>query len=260
MKFTFRWLGAAGLELRLDRHTLLIDPFFSRPSVWAVLTGRGRLPNPDLVARYTPRCEHVLVTHPHYDHLLDVPEVMRQTGAQAAGSPNTCTLLSLLGLPSERLTCLAVGDRRQIGPWALEVLPAWHTRTPLDGRINAPLPPDLRAPPHLLDYRMDTCFSFLLQAGDLRLLVGSHPPAEQVDTLFVLPFLPAPRLRALLQQARPRRVVPIHWDDFTRPLSQPPRAIPFTTRLSAFTRTVQSIVPGCQVLIEEANRGREADS
>jgi L-ascorbate metabolism protein UlaG (beta-lactamase superfamily) len=252
----FRWLGTAGLEFCLDGHTLLIDPFFSRPPAWAVLLGHGRRPDPALVARYAPRCQHVLVTHPHYDHLLDVPEVMRQTGARASGSANTCALLGVLGQPPERLDCLALGDQRQIGPWRLEVHPAWHVATPLDVIINGPLPAKLSAPPHLLDYRMDACFSYLLEGGGQRLLIGNSLtgdlPAAAVDTAFITPFVPARRLRSLLQQARPHRVAAIHWDNFSRPLSQPLRPIPFIMlRLRVMRRFLQQSAPGCRLLVPE---------
>jgi L-ascorbate metabolism protein UlaG (beta-lactamase superfamily) len=255
MTLHYRWLGAAGIELTLDGFTLLVDPFFTRPSLWALLSGRAQQPDPALVARCAPRCDHILVTHPHYDHLLDVPEIMRQSGARASGSPNVAALLALHGLPADRLDVLAHGARRAFGPWSLEVLPNWHMRSPIDRWITGPLRSGLKRPPHLLDYRMDTCFSFLLQsAGGLRVLIGSHP-AERIDIAFVLPFLPAARLRALLAQAQPRWLVPIHWDDFFRPLSRPLRPIPFKRPgPHEFARRVKRIAPGCEVLVPERFR------
>ena len=37
-----------------------------------------------------PRCRVVLVTHAHYDHLLDVPEVARNTGARTLTQRHYC--------------------------------------------------------------------------------------------------------------------------------------------------------------------------
>src|SRR5512143_2910846 len=101
MSITYRWLGVAGLEFTCDAYTLLIDPFFTRPGKAAVLAGRRVLADARLVARHVPRADAVLITHPHYDHLLDVPEVLRQTNAPAFGSPNTQSLLALNGIPRD---------------------------------------------------------------------------------------------------------------------------------------------------------------
>jgi L-ascorbate metabolism protein UlaG (beta-lactamase superfamily) len=263
----FRWLGAAGLAFQAGGRTLLIDPFFTRPPVRALLALERVRPDPALVARHAPPADYVLVTHAHYDHLLDVPEVLRLTGARAYGSANTCDLLALHGLPAARLTAIRPGDRLALGPFAVEVFPARHTHTPLDRWINGPLPDHLkrersRLPLRLIDYRMDDCFSFRIQAGGQTLLVGNHPvPA---GLLFLSPYHPDGRLGALLAAARPRLVAPIHWDDFTRPLSRPLRPMLVSRRqglagwppvrrldLAAFARQVKAILPEAHVLAPE---------
>ncbi len=53
-----------------------------------------------------PRCDFVLVTHAHWDHLMDVPDVVLNTGATALGSANTCQLLALLGVAPEPILAL----------------------------------------------------------------------------------------------------------------------------------------------------------
>ena len=36
----FRWLGVAGIELKVNGEILLIDPFFTRPPAWRMWFGR----------------------------------------------------------------------------------------------------------------------------------------------------------------------------------------------------------------------------
>ena len=96
----FRWLGVAGIELLSSEElmadeSLLIDPFFTRPPIWRLWFGRVA-PNPARIPASLPRCDHILVSHAHYDHLLDVPVIARRTLARVYGSANTCALLQSL--------------------------------------------------------------------------------------------------------------------------------------------------------------------
>lgn len=222
MLFRYRWLGAAGLELHLDGVVLLIDPFLTRPPAWKVFSLKGVMPDRASLKRNIPRADYILVTHSHYDHLLDVPEIIQMTGARVAGSENTCKIIGLHGVAQDQISLIKIGDRLTVGPFSVEVFPARHTRTPLDRWINGPLPPRVnqgRLPIRLVDYRMDACFSFRIQAGNLTIMVGNQP--TPADILFISPFYSPSDLEEILGSISPRLVVPIHWDNFTQPLSAP---------------------------------------
>ena len=253
----FRWLGVGGIELRVEEIVLAIDPFFTRPPFRRLFAGPVT-PDRALVARHLPRCDYVLVTHPHWDHFLDVPEVARATGAAVFGSPNACRLLAALGIPERQARRIEVGDRLTLGPFRIEVLPGRHGRTPIDRLINGPVAPDLRPPLRVRDYKMDRCFGFQIEVGDLRLLhlPGSARPA---DVLTVVPALTLARSLALLDAIRPRLVIPVHWDDPFRPPAQPPRpwlappvrALPPFRHLDPhhLKRLIERWAPGTRVLV-----------
>jgi L-ascorbate metabolism protein UlaG (beta-lactamase superfamily) len=265
MPVTLRWLGVAGLEFSLGGYTLLVDPFFTRPSPWQVISPRGVAPDAALVARHIRRADSVLVTHAHYDHLLDVPEVLRQTGARAYGSRNTCDLLARHGFPAQEYSCISAGDRFELGPFLVEVFPARHTRTPLDHWINGPLPARItrrKLPLRLVDYRMDDCFSFRIHAAGKTFLAGNHP--APADVLLIAPFHSPAALHEILSAVAPAIVVPIHWENFTRSLSKSQRPMLVTRHqgwagwppvrrldLEIFARRIEQIRPGVQVLIPE---------
>src|SRR4051812_38199205 len=77
---SFRWLGVAGIELTAGGRTLAVDPFFTRPPLRRFLFGRVAS-NPRLVRKHLPSCDYVLVSHSHWDHMMDAPEGARNTGA-----------------------------------------------------------------------------------------------------------------------------------------------------------------------------------
>jgi L-ascorbate metabolism protein UlaG (beta-lactamase superfamily) len=224
-------------------------------------------PNRELIARHITAADTILVTHPHYDHLMDVPEVMRVTGARAAGSPNTCALLHLHGLAEDKSILLQIGDTHRFGSFQVEVYPGSHTRTPIDWLIRGPLRGNLRPPLHAQDYRMDACYCYRITAGGVSLAVGSAlAPAE---VLFLYPYYSRRQLEKLLGAVQPKLVFLIHWEDFTRPLDRPLRPMLVTSYqghpgsgllgwlpihrldLALFVRTVQSLLPGGKVIVPE---------
>ena len=258
----FRWLGVAGIELRSDGQVLTIDPYFTRMPLRR-LPGRmqsdGRA-----VASQVSRCDFVLVTHPHYDHLADVPEVVHNTGATAFGSANACRLLAALGVPAQQVRQIRVGDSLALGDFCVEVLPGKHGKIPLAGLFNRRLSPRLKPPLRAWDYRMDCCFSFLVHAAGYQVLVGlgEYPEQAPAADLLCVGVINSPGCyRSLLRRARPQVVVPIHWDDFFRPLSKPihpmlaPPAwtIPPLRRvdLAGFEQMIRAMSPTTQVIIPE---------
>jgi L-ascorbate metabolism protein UlaG (beta-lactamase superfamily) len=263
----FRWLGVGGIELRAGDQVILIDPYLTRLPLWRMAIGHVR-PNRELIAASIPRCDFVLVTHPHVDHLLDVPDVLRNTGAVALGSANTCQLLAARGVPPEQIREIDAGDRFTLGDFEIQVLPAGHATFWGWLPYSGPLPPGPRPPLRARDYRMDHCFGFLVNVEGARLL---HCPGTGVpaDVLTVKPLGTRARYEALLRQARPRVVIPVHWDDFGRPLFKPVRptlapsgqAVPPLKRidLARLARLIEQIAPGTQVLIPEMFRTYDLD-
>jgi L-ascorbate metabolism protein UlaG (beta-lactamase superfamily) len=260
----FRWLGAAGLELTAGEHTLAIDPYFTRISLRSACFGRV-CPDSVLIAEKIERCDFVLITHAHFDHLMDVPDVVSNTGATALGSPNSCRLLSACGVPGDRIRGIRAGDALELGGLSVEVREARHLKAP--GFSPGSLPKVLDPPLRARDYRMDDDFSFLISAGGLGLLTdpGEIPEgAAPADVLFVFPFRMDSFYEALLPLVQPRLVVPVHWDDFFRPLTKPLRpsfrpprkTFPPVKRidLAAFARLVGRILPEARVLQPEIFR------
>ncbi len=266
----FRWLGAAGVELRAEGAVLAIDPFFTRPPLRRVWFGRIQ-PDRSLIAGKIERCDAVLVSHAHHDHLMDAPEVVRLTGAVALGSENTCQILRLSGVPDGQIRQIQAGEQLSFGPFRIDVLPGEHLRIP--GFSPGPLRPGLRPPLRLRDYRMDSDFCFLIQAEGCRVLVWAGdncPHVPLADALFLGVIRKADSLEAILRQANPRLVIPIHWDDFFRPLTKPLRpsidrprlAFPPLPRVSlaGFQRSVAAIHPGSKVFVPQIFRLYDLDA
>jgi L-ascorbate metabolism protein UlaG (beta-lactamase superfamily) len=220
-------------------------------------------PNGNLIATKILRCDYVLVTHAHWDHIMDVPDVARNTGARVLGSQNSCRLMLTCGVPEDRIRQIKVGDRLTLGEFQVEVFSAEHVRIPclLQGPVASGLNPPLRA----WDYRMDEMYCFRVSVGRYRLITdpGVNPEdGVAADVLFVHPHRKEGYYDVLLQRVRPRAVIPCHWDNFFRSPVKPLRPLPIL-RLSrwmfspwahvnlGFKRMIEEKRSGAEVLIPE---------
>ncbi len=251
MSLSFTWLGVAGVILKSDRQVLAIDPFFTRPTVLRMLRplsiNRGR------VADKLPVCDFILVTHAHYDHLMDVPEVIRHTGATAYGSANTCAILQHSGISSAQANEVRVGNELKLGEFEVEVVQGRHSSIPFGWILSGK--PGAHPPRFVWDFRMDTCLGYGISTQGVRILICSAEP-HQADVLFAVAQEPEAYYRNLLEGTTPHLFVPIHWDNFTRPLSRPLKKLsrPGRKSLSQLEDQARSIMPGCQVIIPEIFR------
>jgi L-ascorbate metabolism protein UlaG (beta-lactamase superfamily) len=243
----------------------VIDPYLTRFPVWRMGIGRVR-PNSDLIATKIPRCDYVLVTHAHWDHILDVPDVARNTGARVFGSQNSCRLMLTCGVPESNIRQIKVGDRLTLGEFQVEVFSVEHVRTPCP--LKGPVAPGLTLPLRAWDYRMDEMYCYRVSVDRYRLATDPGVDPEDgvaADVLFVHPYRKEGYYDVLLQRVRPRMVIPYHWDDFFRSLAKPLRPLPIL-RLSrwafpslphansGFKRMIENNRPGTSVLTPEIFR------
>ena len=256
-----RWLGNAGFELQLNGSTLIVDPFLTRPKFWQTYFGQVA-PDKATLQEHIPHCDHILITHAHFDHCMDAPEIARRSGARVHGSYNTCQLMQAAGLPTERTHPIQAGDSFQIADVQISVLPAAHPWIP--GYTRGELGSDLHFPLRLRDYRMDSCYSFLISYNGMRILIWSSTSSQGAAQADLLTCRAVSRQRwydDLLAQVNPGLVFPQHWDDTYQPLDGRPRpffgaprlAIPPLQRidLQDFKARIQQAKPNTKVILPE---------
>lgn len=220
------YLGTNGYLLESRAGALLIDPYFSRvPLARAALNLRVKS-EPALVrwglgrARAPRHVNALLVTHGHFDHLLDTPEVLRLTGARLLAS-RTSVALAGSGRPVEW------GESIRAGAARITVLPAAHDR--VLGRIPFPGEHICGKPANAGDWVCGKPLAFLIEMGGQRIYLdsggtpeGPLPQVGKVDLAIAGVALPDSRRRLprLLAALQPRYFLPSHQDDFFRPLAK----------------------------------------
>ncbi len=250
MTLRFRWLGVAGVEVKAGSQVLAIDPFFTRPGLIQML--RPLQPNLPLAAKILPACNVLLVTHSHYDHLMDAPAILSNTHAVAYGSANTCQLLRMCGVPEAQVKELQVGDELLLGAFRVEVIQGQHSPLPFSRVFNGELRPGLHSPLRMWDYRMDVCLGYRISVMGCRLLVCAAQP-QPAEVLFAVGQEASSYYRKLIRGVRPNTFVPIHWDNFTRTINKPIHRLTRPGRLPLWQicRLARQMMPRLKIIIPE---------
>lgn len=222
-KLFFRWLGVGGVQLRWKEKVLLIDPFLTRPSLCEILF-RPLKSNQGLLRSQIPRADAILITHAHYDHLMDTAEIIRQTGVIAYGSGNVVKILRAQGISEQKTVLIQNGEHLEVHPFEIEVIEGKHISIPFFS--PTPLPKNIAPPQRVWDYQMDACFSFFIRKPSPSILVWHSTETKgalPADVLVVDSELSFSAFERLIDFVKPRCVIPIHWDDFLLPLTVPPK-------------------------------------
>lgn len=129
-----QWLSTAGFRFDYEGYTLLIDPYFTRPNLRKTLSQNYIEPEFQTIERYLEKADAVLCGHTHFDHALDIPEIVKHYQCEAFGSASLVHLLALYGL-KEKVTEVECKKVYQLGPFEVTFIESLHSKLLLGMKV-----------------------------------------------------------------------------------------------------------------------------
>lgn len=247
------WYGTAGFRFEVGGRLFLVDPYLSRndaarPALKIGLqdvTGAGEL----------------YLSHGHFDHAYDVPQIARQTGATVYCAEAAAGALYRQGVDGAQIVIARDGDTFDLGAYRAECFDSTHVKFDLL-LLAATLPRALPSLGSLWPLLRDwprgqvLAWRFTLAAEGGRVIQHLGSAGCTGGELARLRGMGAPdvlmvplqgnthicRIAArIVEQIRPRIVIPHHQDDFYPPISQ-------AVDITSFVEAVRAISPPPQVV------------
>jgi len=255
--------GVSAVLISDGTTSLFVDPFFSRPEGLVALARNAVIP-PDpqkiqrgLSAAGVDQLAAVLISHSHYDHAMDAGIVANLTGATLVGSESTLNIGRGAGMAPAALSLAVPGQAQVFGDFRVTFIPSRHAGA-TGGKPTGDITQPLRPPARYLDYKLGGAWSILIEHPHGNILhhgsagwLGGALGRFQADTVLLGVAL-VDELDSYLQQTvdavGATRVIPVHWDDFTRPLTAEVRPMPVVVDLPGFFAQISSLRPELSVV------------
>jgi len=250
VKVTF--FGTSTLLFDDGQDQILIDGFFSRPPVGKVAFGKVKSNEPlirQLINKHNIKTlKGVFVCHSHYDHSMDAPLLSKITGAKLYGSSSTLNVGKGEKLADSLMIEFVPSSKLKIGNFQITVLNSKHTPPfRLFGKSNATDPnhPNIDHPlsqPAKVDHYIEGgTYDFYIECRGKRFLVKASTNFVDnalnnypCDVLFLGSAMLGIQAKDFQQKyytetvraTGTKTIIPIHWDNFMKPLTAPLIALP----------------------------------
>lgn len=250
-----QWLGVSTWILSRGRDVVVVDPFFSRPSMWRVaasLIGASFQPDESRIKAVMPvlpdSTRFVLIGHAHYDHLMDLGYYVRSDAPHPRYIGSRTAHNILRGWSPSALDFVIADDPAYLGrpmrsghvvvtPFLSSHAPHVAGLTLMDGEVPEPR---TSPPGDAWDYKLGRTLMFVVDFLDeqdqiaFRLFINGAASDPDVVHAISDEFLSRHPIdvailcvpgwgkvtdypNSLLDRLRPRQVILSHYDDFFEP-------------------------------------------
>jgi L-ascorbate metabolism protein UlaG (beta-lactamase superfamily) len=277
-RVTLEYMGAAGWRISDGTTIILIDPYLSRilgpppplappytrsPDDTRPVYGWNDVAAPDIAAidAHVPQADFILVTHTHYDHVLDVPHIALKTHSTVIGTESTENVMRAYGVPEKQLITVRGGEDYDFGVFSVKVIPSLHSA--LDHKhyfSSATAPAGMKAPLTLQQMHPEGgTLAYLIRFHGHQILAfgGMNYIEREIEGLepdVVLVGAASSRKEIYDYSGRlvrdlhfPLLVLPTHWDNFFAPYGASQQTS--VDALQSFIQEIRAASPKTKIVI-----------
>ncbi len=247
---TVTWLGISTLLFDDGETQILIDGFFSRPSIADVILGRP-IDSDAAQINYAMnefrmrRLAAIIPVHSHFDHAMDIGAIANRSSASIIGSESTAQIARGAGVPEDQISVVEDNAAFDFGNFHVTLRPSshapigWRGSVPLDGVIDKAL----EMPQPISAWRMGGAYTIVIEHPEGTALVQGSAAFRKYDLQDIsadVVFLGVSQLDSLgkdyselywqhtVTATGSHSVYPIHFDDYLNPFGTvvlPPKII-----------------------------------
>lgn len=236
---TVTWLGVTTLLFDDGNTQVLIDGFISRPSIADIVFSVGVQSDAAKINQVLDdyqmrRLAAIIPVHSHFDHAMDIGAIANRSSASIIGSETTANIARGAGVPEDQIVIAENGSDYSFGDFSVRIINSTHARLgwgasiPYPGTIDAPL--ELPAP--VSAWKEGQSYSIVVMHPQGTTLVQGSAgflPGALDDVVADVVMFGAFGLEnfgreytekfwlSMVTSTGARRVMPIHFDDYTRP-------------------------------------------
>lgn len=236
------WLGVTTLLFDDGETQILIDGFFSRPSLLDMVFGRPVQSDAAAINRAINqyrmrRLAAVIPVHSHFDHAMDIGAIANRSSASILGSETTALIARGAGVPEDQIVLAENGQEYIFGQFTVTLIESahapigWNGATPYAGDIAEPLV----TPAPISAWRVGKSYSIIIEhphgttivQGSAGFLDGALDGRQTDVVMLGVAMLEGlgheyteQYWQALVTTTGAAHVFPVHLDDYSQPFGE----------------------------------------
>ncbi len=236
---TLTWFGVTTMLFDDGETQILIDGFISRPTLFQILTGQAvdndvAKINFFLNEYRVRRLAAIIPVHSHFDHAMDVGAIGNRSSASILGSESTAQIARGAGVPDDQIVIVEDGAEYSFGQFTITFIESTHAPVGLRGSVPLPgtIDEPLRTPAPIKAWREGGSYSLIVSHPSGTTLVqgsGGIRQSSFEDVRVDVVMLGVGMIEGLgrdyidqywqatVTSTGATTVMPIHFDDFTKP-------------------------------------------